>query len=773
MRSKLSIFQIIRLSTALPALLCVLLLLTAASMILPISNTVNEEFESLEAVAQQRHAAAIGTSIEGYLNDRLTLLSDYAKHPRLLRATLNPEAEALNATDTMAQLSMIGAYHPLALFDFEGALICQTVDQALPAKLLDENGQCVLALMEDQNYKPIEVVKLNGDWHWRLVAPIHYMDVVEGALAAIVPVELSLIEQIREEDSAVNLDLTYNGEIIAHVGTAADHITTTHDINVPGISIIDRVGDLGASTAKARVSRQSMIVFLSVLPVLICIWIYLSRALILQPIKGLQARARAIAEDDFAATLAKVSRFSEIREVEQSFQSMAIVVRERERSLTELASSLEDRVQSRTKQLEKATKEAELANRAKSEFLANMSHEIRTPMTAILGYADLLAEAINTTNTESDERLEYVHTIQRNGTHLLTIINDVLDLSKIEAEKMTVEAIDTDPVQLVHDVLSLMRVKSSAKGIELGATFETDIPERITSDPVRLRQIMVNLVGNAIKFTEVGSVNMHIAYDDNKEQLSVAIADTGIGMTQDQVAKLFQSFAQADTSTTRKFGGTGLGLTISKRLSNMLGGDIVVQSEQGKGSTFTMTITGGDTASIERRTASSLAKAITGFKAPQERRSVKRTPDTSKPLEGQRIALFEDGPDNQRLISFHLRKAGAKVTVADNGKIGVELFTEDQSTTGTLKERVPFDLVLTDMQMPELDGYGATKLLRSKGLKLPIIALTAHAMDGDEKKCLDAGCDAYATKPINAPLLIQLCKDAIDGKLNTTTREAA
>lgn len=411
-----------------------------------------------------------------------------------------------------------------------------------------------------------------------------------------------------------------------------------------------------------------------------------------------------------------------------------------------------------TRELVAAREAAEAASRSKSEFLANMSHEIRTPMTAIMGFADLL-DAEGDRSMAPRHRLEHIDTIKRNGEHLLSIINDILDLSKIEAGKMTVECIETDPAQLVHDVLSLMAVKASAKNLGLSASFKTKYPQKIYSDPIRLRQILVNLVGNAIKFTEVGGVKLIVRFDPEAKLLHIDVVDTGIGIPPEHINKLFHSFEQADSSTTRRFGGTGLGLNISKRLAEMLGGDISVRSEAGMGSTFTISVGTGD-----------LTNAVLIDCGPAETvipRSKKSLDPTNRDLQAKaladrRILLIEDGPDNQRLISFVLKKGGADVEVADNGKIAIERLTTNQTLDGELITPFPFELILTDMQMPELDGYLTTRLLRLKGCTVPIIALTAHAMTGDRQKCIDAGCDAYTTKPIERNALIELCVNALD-----------
>ena len=392
---------------------------------------------------------------------------------------------------------------------------------------------------------------------------------------------------------------------------------------------------------------------------------------------------------------------------------------------------------------------ARRANQAKSEFLANMSHEIRTPMTAILGYSEVVLG-----NVSDPQNVDGLKTIQKNGQYLLEIINDILDLSRIESGKMEVEQIECSPYQILSDVASLLRVRASAKGLSLEIEYDGPIPEYIRSDPTRLRQILINLIGNAIKFTEAGEVRVLtrlIGADSEETSLEFNITDTGIGMTQGQVAKLFQPFVQADASTTRKFGGTGLGLVISKRLAQMLNGDIGIHSTSGQGSTFSLTISTGPLQGVK------LVDDPTGADVSTE--------EVAKPADGNvrldcRVLLAEDGPDNQRLIAFILKKAGADVTTADNGQIALDL------ALAARDKGAPFDVILMDMQMPVLDGYGATSKLREAGYTGSIIALTAHAMSGDRENCLAAGCDDYATKPIDRHQLISLVRRCVQPTLN-------
>lgn len=390
-------------------------------------------------------------------------------------------------------------------------------------------------------------------------------------------------------------------------------------------------------------------------------------------------------------------------------------------------------------ELRQARRYAEAANESKSIFLAHMSHELRTPMTAILGYTDL-AQSANS-NSERDDHLQ---TIRRNGYYLLEIINDILDISKIEAGKLETSLDVFSPDRLIADVQSIMDVRARENELDLNVRYEGHLPNRIKSDPKRLKQILINLVGNAIKFTQNGLIEIVVRHlepaphEDKPGALEIDVIDTGIGMTDQQMQSLFEPFTQGDARINRKYGGTGLGLAISQRLAKMLGGEIIVESKVGAGSKFTCRVQ---------------AIPVPGAKMiePQPE-SDRESPDLALAevkLDG-RVLVVDDRRDIRFLARGFLTKAGAEVQEASDGIDAIERIQEAN------QQGQPFDCIILDMQMPRLDGYRTASKLRRSGFKKPILALTAEAMDGDSNRCINAGCDDYLSKPIDVAKLLRM-----------------
>lgn len=390
--------------------------------------------------------------------------------------------------------------------------------------------------------------------------------------------------------------------------------------------------------------------------------------------------------------------------------------------------------ENKRRELIKAQKAAVAASEAKSSFLAHMSHEIRTPLAAILGFAEMIEQ----TATEP-EQIEHGHTIRHNGEHLLSIVNDVLDLSKIEADKMEFNFKRVPTADLLSDVHALMHVRAEAKKLPFDLVYDTDVPEYIVTDPVRFRQIMLNLIGNAIKFTDSGHVSIHVSHD--RGELVVVVADTGIGMTEEDQVALFQPFAQAEATISNHVGGTGLGLTICRRLCIALGGTINLSSREGEGSTFTVRLPAGDISDVK-------FVRPEGVSTPHFTDSDDRAPLPR--LDGVKVLVADDRRDVWRVVEFLLQQAGASVSIASNGREAVRAIAEANEE--------PFELVFMDLQMPVMDGYEAVAELRERGFELPIIALTAAAMKGERDSCMKAGCNDYLTKPIDATLLIETAK---------------
>ena len=390
---------------------------------------------------------------------------------------------------------------------------------------------------------------------------------------------------------------------------------------------------------------------------------------------------------------------------------------------------------------------AEAANISKSRFLANMSHEIRTPMNAIIGFSDVLSE-----ENLTEQQNEYVETIRVSAGNLLNLINDILDFSKIESGKLETEIDDCRLGRVVGEIESLMLPQAKEKGLDFKVLQCGNLPSVIRTDSGRLRQCLLNLVSNAIKFTEKGHVflNLSTYYAGDRPFIEFSVEDTGIGIADEKQEMIFKSFTQADFTTSRKYGGTGLGLAITKQLARLLGGDLKIKSQVGKGSIFSLSLP----ANTDIETQDQLDK----YEVACEVNSEQYENEGSISYDGN-VLVVEDCKTNQFLARLLLEKQGLDVSIADSGKEAIDMVSNGS-----------FDLIFMDIQMPEMNGYKATGILRKKGIKTPIVALTANAMKGDSDKCLKAGCDDYLTKPLDRKALLEILEKYI-GKESLSSSE--
>jgi signal transduction histidine kinase/CheY-like chemotaxis protein/HPt (histidine-containing phosphotransfer) domain-containing protein len=416
----------------------------------------------------------------------------------------------------------------------------------------------------------------------------------------------------------------------------------------------------------------------------------------------------------------------EIEYLGESLNAMIMALKSSRAEVEEHQERLEERIHERTEALEEATERALAANKAKSEFLANISHELRTPMNGILGMIDILLE-----ESPTARQAEHLETARSCAHTLLALLNDILDLSKIEAGRMLLEKIPVDLRKISADCVRSVTPQCKQKGIEITSAVAPAVPDMLMGDPLRTRQIIANLVSNAVKFTERGgvSLNVHAGGADSmgRRPIFIEVRDTGTGIAPEKQAEIFNEFTQADGSITRKYGGTGLGLAITRRLVEMHGGTISVESEPGKGSTFRVTVYMDIVAGVAAETSESPAETLSADNGGGAAQA-----DVS-------VLLAEDNPVNQLVVTTILQKRGFKVTVAANGVEALAALDRERA-----------DIVLMDVQMPEMDGIETARRIRQNPAwsGIPIIAMTAHAMNGDKERCLAAGMDAYLSKPV-------------------------
>ncbi|MFK7959157.1 MAG: ATP-binding protein [Phycisphaerales bacterium] len=725
-----------------------------------VSIAVGEIHRDRELAESQQ----IASSIDTFLRDRIETLHVVARERSIVKAMVLEDESLALAGDRLDATAILGDLVPLMMVDYEGALLhANRPAQAWLQAAVDANGgrwlsevlagQAPYAVhlhasgVIDETRDSMDEGATNGDpaqpAAWVVVVPVVVRGLPEGAIIASMPLSQSAPMAV---ESGVNIGIMSGSNLLARTGAGVDHAGQRAPLNVANLHVqvaVDRV-PYDSMRSQLTWTIAALASGLTVGATLLALLVL--RLVVVRPIVRLSAWAHEVTTcDDVRITTPDVGGSArELSDLATSLKQMHGELGDRQEALRDLHRSLEDRVERRTRDLARATDAAEAANAAKSSFVANMSHEIRTPMTAILGYADLMEDS----DGDSDSRRDHLAVIRRSGQHLLGLINDILDLSKIESGAMDIDPADVDLLSVIDDVTDTLRSRAIEKSIDLDVELAWPLPATVRTDALRLRQILVNVIGNAIKFTDEGSVRLAVSHSRHEEadRLVFDVVDSGIGMTPPQLQRLFKPFTQADASTARRFGGTGLGLAISRQLSRMLGGDIAVRSTSGEGSTFRIFIDPG-----------SIDETVNVLHQRPSATAATRTPSAGStaivPMLEGRILLVDDAIDNRKLLHALLRRTGARITEAVDGQEAIDAVLAADAAGES------FDLVLMDMQMPVVDGYEATRRLRTAGIRVPVVACTANALADERDKVADAGCDGYLSKPINRRELFRIASE--------------
>ncbi len=666
------------------AILCATAAIATAFALAFQDRTLARDLESAAATRLEHSAAAANTLVDAHLASLVERYRAISGTPQL-RANLEVEDPPTLAHYSEDLRRRSGAAR-LAFQDAHERLIAASGDGSLDTALLHERQPRLLAHA--------------GQLFALVSVEIGTSDETVGRLFAA---ELISAETLGRWSELCGASILVASTVGAAGGGRSDPDTLRRPVRDVGGAQLRVESKLEAERSALRRSRTLLFgAGLIALAVALGASLVLSHGLV-AAMRDLLGAAERIGRGDLSARLA-ISRSDEVGEVARAVNEMADRLETNASALQAQHSDLVD-----------AKERAEAASRTKTEFLANVSHEIRTPMTAVLGYTDLLLSG----SGEDPERELWAAAVRRNGAELLGLIDGILDLSRLEADRLEIQRQACDLRALIEPVASAARDAARVKGLDFGLEVAAACPEAVETDPARLRQILSNLLSNAVKFTSRGAIGLRVSRAaSGASQLLFEVTDSGLGISAQDLERIFTAFGQVDTSHTRRFGGAGLGLAISQRLARLLGGTLGVTSEPGRGSVFRLEI-----------------------EAPTAEAAIAPAPAV-QPDRRARVLLAEDGPDNQRLIRTLLRPR-ADVALAENG---AEALVQALAARDSGE---PYDLILMDMQMPVMDGYEATLRLRESGYTAPIVALTAHAMSGDRERCLAAGCDEYLTKPVD------------------------
>ena len=664
-----------------------------------------------ESTSKYAHEQAeqMGLSFKNFINNHQEILKTYSEFPIIKQAIVQPETHLEDAADLLKSFAFLGQDYPIVLIDFEAEILLSrknSEDFQVSEKLdLQE-------FIKEDSLQHIGLTEYKNSKYLIFGAEVIVKNSIEGAILVFIPLEVILKQNLI---GSVEYELTFKDKELTDTVdlSKGTYVSSTLELN-KDFTLKAHIKTDEIMTNQTRTVYDLIVTIIAVFVLFTFISLFLVNKHLIKPIVSLKEMTQAISNAKSRLPVPQMTSIKELLLLQNDFKRMFSTLNDRTEALNEANSDLELKVKERTKELQDKAEQLEQLSKYKSEFLARMSHEIRTPMNAIIGYVEILQE-----NNFTEEEKNQLEIIYNSAEALLTIINDILDFSKIEAGMLKIENIPFNLNTILKDIESMFSKTADDKGVTLNIEKIAKENEWLSGDPHRIRQVLINLTGNALKFTTKGGVKVSIEsiFEGQVVKAQMKIEDSGIGIAEDKIEDIFKSFSQAEGSITRTFGGTGLGLPISRNLAELMGGSLTATSQLGKGSTFILELALNKTNAVEQTSSE--------FKVLKWQ---------TKPL----ILLVEDNKVNQKLAIKTLDKLGCEVKTAINGEEALEEIT-----------RYDFDLVLMDCQMPVMDGLESTRRMRKmpQYQEIPIIAFTANAMDNEIKECFDAGMNDYLTKP--------------------------